>query len=129
MGGNLRRFLLGLAAWEAIVFLPVGIALQRSGGPLQTRDLGWLSPIALCGVLIVVVCFLFAKRLGSFASVSLGFLCGVILMIASGFLWAHVVRGFEASAGAFAGSLMLAIPSGLGSGVASWLGSRRSSPD
>jgi|HubBroStandDraft_5_1064220.scaffolds.fasta_scaffold58672_2 hypothetical protein len=129
MRGKLGRFLLGLAVWEGIVFVPVGIVLLRAGRSMQSEDLAWLLPIALCGVLIIGVCYLFALRFGPTASASLGFLCGVSLMIASGYAWAHIVRGFEASAGAFAISVRLAIPSGIGSGVASWLNRRRSLPE
>jgi hypothetical protein len=130
MNSGLWRFVRGLAVWEGIVFLPIGIELLRGGATWQYGDLKGALPIAFCGVPIIVVCSLLSGKVGPVASVLLGALIGVIFMIAGGFLWAQfVVRGFEASAGTFGVSIMLSIPSGVGSGVASWLNSRRSLPD
>jgi hypothetical protein len=115
--------------WEGVVFLPFAILALRSGAPLQVEELvTFFLPIAFCGVLVIPVCSLLASNVGAVAAVSLGALSGVILMVANGFVWAHIVRGFEASAGTFAMSLRLAIPSAVGAGVVAWLNSRGRSP-
>jgi hypothetical protein len=103
MSGNLWCFFRGLAVWAALVFLPFGIAVLRSGSPMQIGDLAGVLPLVLCGVLIIFVCSLFAGEVGPVASASLGAPTGIILMIASGILWGRLAGGFEASAGTGSG--------------------------
>ncbi len=119
------RYLWGLAVWEAVVFSFTAIMFMHADRRLRTEDVKLLAPVAIFGILLVKVCCSVARRVAPAMSILLGTVIGVVFIIAGGFLWALVSRGFEVRSALVMGSFMLSIPSGIGSGMAGWLNHRR----
>jgi hypothetical protein len=119
------RYLWGLAIWEAVVFSSIAIVFRHADRELRTEDIKLLAPAAIFGILLVKVCCSVATRVGPAMSILLGTVIGVVFIIAGGFLWGLVSRGFEVPSALLIGSFMLSIPSGIGGGIAGWLTHRR----
>jgi hypothetical protein len=122
---QIRRFLLGLAMWELVVFAPILGQVALRGGQIYLEDATLLVPVFLFGVILVLICSTIAARFRGATAAAIGFLAGTILALGGGILWASQATGFERRSGIFIGTLYLTIPSGIGGALVGWLNRRR----
>lgn len=123
---NIRSYFWGLLAWEVFVLTPILITFFRAGRQIRGSDIPLLAAVIVFGVFVAAASSATGPKVGPILSLVLGFLIGSVSALLAGLVWASATRGFEAPAAVFIGCLLLSIPSGLGSAVATWINQRLS---
>jgi len=112
--------------WAGFTFIPLLVLYLAVGQP-KTDYLGAFGPsllIPAIGSTIIGLLFLCIDPLKN--GVKAGVLLGLAIPLLGAFVWMRIFPGFESQAAIFTGSVMIAVPSAAGGGLAGWLHARRS---
>lgn len=118
------KFLKGFGAWAFFISLPPVVLYFRNTPWFQKEALIVLLPLALIAALGTAILWLpFVSRYNKGGGWMVGFPLGLLLPVLLTLGYMRLYPSFE-NAPLFAFALIIAIPSGIGGGMAGWVQSR-----
>jgi len=126
MSSLTKRLLAAVCAWEVCAIGSLLVAVALTGSHIWGKDdVVVIAELAICGLFVVGAVALLSRRFGKIGGAIAGVLCGLLPSVLI-LTWVLVARpGFEASAGSSGVAYLLAVPSGMGGGIAGIICSRR----